>query len=124
MLTINGTFIQSLPTQEGESQRGHWVRGGYVIETDEEYPRKVAFSVFGEEKVAQCNLEPKTPVQVRFTPESREYNGRWYTDLRSISVTPLGQGVAQATRQPAQPAPTAQPAPAAKMPDSDPDLPF
>lgn len=91
-LTINATFVKSLPTQEGESQRGHWVRGGAVVEYGEEYPRKVAISLFGEDKVAQAAAIPVgTPVQVKFSPESREFNDKWYTDLRGISITPLGQ---------------------------------
>ena len=92
MQTINGTFIQNLPIVEGDSNRGHWLRGGFVIEFGEDYPRKLAFSSFGEDKVAtHRNIPTGTPVQVRFSPESREYNGRWYTELRCISVLPLVQ---------------------------------
>lgn len=95
-LTINGTFVKALPTTEGDSHRGHWVRGGFVVEFGEEYPKKAAFSCFGEDKVAQANLPAGTPVHVRFTPESREYQDKWYTDLKCISLTPLGQGMPQA----------------------------
>lgn len=143
-LTINATFVKSLPTQEGESQRGHWVRGGAVVEYGEEYPRKVAISLFGEDKVAQAAAIPVgTPVQVTFSPESREYNGKWYTDLRATSITPLAQmpatapapapsqapvgGVQYQANFQAQPAaaPATPTAPTATMPD-DPnnDLPF
>lgn len=109
MQTINGTFIQNLPIVEGDSNRGHWLRGGFVIEFGEDYPRKLAFSSFGEDKVAtHRNIPTGTPVQVRFSPESREYNGRWYTELRCISVLPLVQ---TAYPQPqAQPMPSPQPA--------------
>ena len=106
MQTINGKFIQNLPTTSGESQRGTWVRGGFVIEYGEEYPRKVAFTTFGEDKVAQhANIPSGTPVQVKFAPESREFNERWYTDLRAISVTPLVQGTVPASMPTAAPAP-------------------
>lgn len=51
MQVIIGKFIKSLPTIEGDNARGHWVRGGFVIEYGDEYPRQAAFSLFGEEKV-------------------------------------------------------------------------
>lgn len=136
-LTINGKFVQNLPTTEGESQRGHWMRGGFVIEYGEEYPRKAAFTTFGEDKVNQHkNLPAGMPVQVKFSPESREFNEKWYTDLRAISITPMVSGAVPTAAAPmAAPAPasgvqypaTFQTPPAAAaptMPDPEDDLPF
>lgn len=128
---INGTFIKSLPKVEGDSSRGHWVHGGFVIEYGDEYPRKVAFSLFGEDKVAAAQaIAPNTSVQVKYAPESREFNERWYTELRCLSVVPLAQGAAQQPYQapvvqtaqyPAQTRPTGGP----QMPGGeDKDLPF
>lgn len=130
-LIINGKFEKALPTTEGDSQRGHWVRGGFVIEYGEEYPRKAAFSLFGADKVAMVsNIPQGMPVQVTFAPESREYNEKWYTENRCISCVPMAQGATQTqpqyNHQPAaaQPNGGTQAAPV-KMPD-DPngDLPF
>lgn len=132
-VTINGKFIQPLPTQEGDSQRGHWVRGGFVIEYGDEYTRKAAFSLFGADKVAMVqNIAPNTPVQVSFAPESREYNDRWYTELRCISVLPLAQPQYPQPyqqpgpgMQPQPPLPQAAPTQAAAMPGGPgDDLPF
>lgn len=140
-MQVNGKFVQNLPKSEGESQRGHWVRGGFVIEVGDEYPRKVAFSLFGEDRVKMADaISVGFPVQVTFSPESREYNGKWYTDLRATSITPLAQMPATAPAPAPSQAPIggvqyqanfqAQPAaapatPTATMPD-DPnnDLPF
>ena len=92
-MEITGKLIQILPNVEGESQRGHWVRGGFVIETGDDYPRKVAFTAFGEERVAMVqNIPMMSPVLVTFTPESREFNERWYTDLRCSRVQPFVPG--------------------------------
>ena len=151
-MEINGRLIKIMPDVEGEGQRGHWVKGGFVIETGEEYPRKVAFISFGEERVAMVkNIPMGSMVTVTFTPESREFNDRWYTDLRCSRVQPFvpGQMPAPATgytwaAQPQQgapapavdpqAAPAAAPAPAAPAQDfaaapqmpanSDDDLPF
>ena len=92
-MEITGRLIQILPDVEGDSARGHWIRGGFVIETDGEYPRKVAFTAFGEERVAMAkNIPMGTPVQVTFTPESREFQERWYTDLRASRIQPFVPG--------------------------------
>ena len=122
-MEINGRLIKILPNLEGEGQRGHWIKGGFVIETGEEYPRKVAFITFGEDRVAMVqNIPMGSMVQVTFTPESREFNDRWYTDLRCSRVQPFvpGQMPAAPTpagatgytwnAQPAAPAAEAQPA--------------
>ena len=92
-MEITGKLIQILPEVEGESQRGHWVRGGFVIETGDDYPRKVAFTAFGEERVAMAkNIPMGSPVTVTFSPESREFNERWYTDLRCSRIQPFVPG--------------------------------
>ena len=144
-MEITGKLIQLLPEVSGESARGPWVRGGFVIETDGDYPRKVAFTAFGEERVAMAkNIPMGSPVQVTFSPESREFNDKWYTDLRASRIQPFvpgqmpaaggyaWQGAAPAA--PAQPVaaapaqPAAQPANFAAAPQMasspDDDLPF
>ena len=148
-MEITGRLIKILPDVEGEGQRGHWVKGGFVIETGEDFPRKVAFITFGEDRVAMVkNIPLASMVQVTFNAESREFNDRWYTDLRCSRIQPFvpGQMPASATgytwnAQPGAPAPAAAPAqPAAteapaqpaqgfaappQMPsNSDDDLPF
>lgn len=86
-MEISGKLIKILAEVRGESQRGPWVRGGFVIETDGDYPRQVAFTTFGEDRLAMVAGVPlNTPVIVTFTPESREYQDRWYTDLRCSRI--------------------------------------
>ncbi|MBR1851153.1 MAG: DUF3127 domain-containing protein [Bacteroidales bacterium] len=150
-MEITGRLIKILPETRGESARGPWVRGGFVIETDGEYPRQVAFTCFGEDRVAMIqSVQLNSPVAVTFTPESREFNERWYTDLRCTRIQnyvpgqmpPVSNGY-QWNGAPQQvapaPQPTAQPAAAAHqqqaatpfastptnaMPNTEDDLPF
>lgn len=90
--TLTGTLKQVLPTVEGESARGHWIRGSFVVETEGDYPTKVMFTCFGEERVnAVQGLAIGKKIQVTFTPESREFNDRWYTDLRVSKIETLAQ---------------------------------
>lgn len=146
-MEITGKLIQLMPEVSGESARGPWVKGGFVIETEGDYPRKVAFVAFGEERVAMAkNIPMGTLVQVNFNPESREFNERWYTDLRATRIQPFVPGQmppasngynwtgapapAAAPAAPAAPAaaPAAQPANFAAAPqmetNPDDDLPF
>lgn len=91
-MNIVGIFIKALPEISGVSDRGEWVRGGLVIETQGAYPVKVALTAFGEERVgAVRTLVGGTLVSVEFSPESREFNGKWYTDLKVAKITPLQQ---------------------------------
>lgn len=89
-MNIVGIFIKALPEISGVSDRGEWVRGGLVIETQGSYPTKVAFTAFGEERVgAVRTLVAGELVSVDFSPESREYGGKWYTDLRVSRITKM-----------------------------------
>lgn len=132
-MDITGRLIKILPEVRGESQRGPWVRGGFVIETDDTYPRQIAFTLFGEDRLAMINgLVMNAPVIVTFSPESREYQDRWYTDLRCVRVVPFSGAAAAAPAAPAPAAPAAAPAAqpqqgpsfASQPAESDDDLPF
>ena len=122
-MDIKGRVIQILPEASGESARGQWVRGGFVIETDDAYPKKVAFRAFGEDKMNTVrSLAMNSEVVVTFSPESREFNERWYTDLNFIRLQPIS-GMPQTAGQPmAATQPAAQPmqqAPVAGQPAQD-----
>ena len=89
-MEITGILIKILPETRGESQRGPWVRGGFVIQTDGEYPRQVAFDTFGEDRVAMVQNTPlNSPVVVTFMPESREFNDKWFTECKATSIKPM-----------------------------------
>ena len=142
-MDIVGKIIQVLPLQSGTSSRtgNAWQLQSYVLETQEQYPRKVCFEIFGEERIKNnpCNIDDL--VTVSFDIESREFNGRWYTSIRAWRVQQGDMTSAQpatAAPQPAAasavaaaPATAAQPAPAANTQvfdasadDESGDLPF
>ncbi|MBQ6955572.1 MAG: DUF3127 domain-containing protein [Bacteroidales bacterium] len=135
-MDISGRLIKILPEVRGESQRGPWVRGGFVIETDDTYPRQIAFTLFGEDRLAMLNgLVMNAPVMVTFSPESREYQDRWYTDLRCVRVMPFSGAAANPASTAAAPvaaapaaahaaAPAAAPSFASQPASGDDDLPF
>ena len=87
-MEITGKIIQVLPEQSGISKTSgkEWKLQAYVLETQEQYPKKVHFEVFGEDRVKanQCQLDDI--VTISFDIESREFNGRWYTSIRAWRV--------------------------------------
>ena len=88
-MTIEGKIIQVLPLQGGVSKTSgkEWKLQAYVLETQEQYPKKVHFEVFGEDRIKAnpCNIDDI--VSVDFDIESREFNGRWYTSIRAWKIT-------------------------------------
>lgn len=104
-MEITGKIIQKLEPVSGTSKTGNpWNKQEYVLETQDTFPRKVFFNFWGE-RANQFNLEVGQVVTVSFDLESREYNGRWYTDVRAWKAEPAQ---AQAQAQAAAPAPQQQ----------------
>ncbi len=110
-MDIVGKIIQVLPAQEGVGRNGNpWKVQPYVLETLDQYPRKVHFEVFGEDRIKQNPCELDQLVTVSFDIESREFNGRWYTSIRAWRIQ---QGDVTQPAVGAQPAAPAAPAAAA-----------
>lgn len=84
-----GKLIAILPEQSGQTEKGIWVKGGFVIETAEQYPKKIAFTLFNDKVDLIKNLPIGTKIKVSFSAESREHNGRWYTELKCFSIQAL-----------------------------------
>ena len=127
-MEIKGRIIHVLPLQEGVSKAGNtWKKQEYVLETEEQYPRKVCFNLFGD-KVDQYPAAIGEDVVVSFDLESREFNGRWYTDVRAWKIeksASVAQGVPDMPPMPNDITPF-PPAPAAPdlAPSPTDDLPF
>ncbi len=86
-MEITGKIIAVLPERGGISKTGNeWKMQEYVIETHEQYPRKVCFNVFGSDKIAQFNIQAGEEMTVSFDINAREYNGRWFNDIRAWRV--------------------------------------
>mgnify|MGYP003289652390 CR=1 FL=1 len=105
-MEITGKIIAVLPKQSGTSQRtgSTWASQEYVIETHEQYPRKCCFRVFGEDKIANMNIQAGEELTVSFDIDANEYQGRWYNRINAWKVDRVQPGVPQ------QSAPVAQPA--------------
>jgi hypothetical protein len=88
-MEISGKIVALLPEQSGQGKNGTWKKQEYILETAGQYPKKVCFSVWGD-KIDQFNVKTGDAVEVSFDVESREYNQRWYTELRAWKVAKQG----------------------------------
>ncbi len=123
-MEITGKIIAALEPRSGTSKAtgNSWKMQEFVLETiEEQYPKRMLFNIFGEDKLQQAAINVGDVVTVSFDVNAREYNGRWYNDIRAWKVSHDVQSGAQPAVM-AQPAPAA---PAAFAPsDAKDDLPF
>ena len=136
-MNISGKVVQVLPIQSGTSKAGNpWQKQEFVLEQGGQYPRKVCISLFGDNvaKIPQVGQDVMVSVDI----DSREFNGRWYTEIKAWNIVQAGAQQAapapQPTYQPPQPQPDYQkaypqqqavaPAPATPQAGVADDLPF
>jgi len=81
-MELKGKVIQLLQMQTGMGKKGQWKKQEFIVETLSQYPKKVCLSAWGD-KIDQYNLKVGDMVNVSVDLESREYNGRWYTEARA-----------------------------------------
>ena len=118
-------LIQLLPLQSGVGKNGEWKKQDIVAETtDSQYPKKICISIWGD-KINSSQLQVGNDLIVDFDIESREFNGRWYTDVKAwkieLASIPNGQPAPAAPDYTYSDMPPAPPTPPA--PEFD-DLPF
>lgn len=123
-MELTGKIIQVMEARSGvsKSSGNSWKSQDYLIETHEQYPHKMLFNVFGEDKISQFAINAGDEVTVSFDINCREYNGRWFNDIRAWKVEHVN-----GSPMPDQPEPAVQgePIPSPFKPsDEKDDLPF
>lgn len=115
-MEITGKIIAVLPERSGVSARSgsEWRCASYVLETMEQYPRKMVFEVFGTDRIQQFNIQAGETMMVSFDIDAREYQGRWFNSIRAWKVDrnlqqPAAAPVDAASIPPFAPAPAAAP---------------
>lgn len=123
-MDFTGKVIAVLPPKSGTSKTGNaWMVQEYVVESNEMYPKKMCFDVFGEDKIKQFNIQMGEELTVSFDIDAREWQGRWFNSIRAWRVERVTMGQDGGPQLPPpmmedQPAPTFTPSQ-----DND-DLPF
>jgi len=68
--------------QTGKGKNGDWKKQDLIVETGNNYPKKICISVWGDKNNTSV-LVIGNELKIDFDVESREYNGRWYTDVKT-----------------------------------------
>lgn len=88
---IQGHIVMVMPEAGGTGKSGNaWKKQEFVLETRDNYPKKICFTLWGD-KIDQYKLQVGDLVTASVDIESREYNGRWYTDLKAWRVDKAGE---------------------------------
>lgn len=88
-MEIQGKIIQVLNEVKGIGKNGNpWSVLPFVLETNDQYPRKVYIEIFGDDRIKNCvnAVSVGNSVNVGIDIESNEYNGKWFTKVRAWKV--------------------------------------
>ena len=109
-MEVKGKIIQKFDLQSGTSKAGNpWKKQNYLLETLDSFPRKIYFDFFGD-RADQFDLNVGDLINLSFDIECREYQGRYYTDIRGWKAEKIDQNAAAQQAAPMADAPQA-PAP-------------
>lgn len=89
-MQLSAKLIQILPLQSGTGKNGEWKKQDIIVETQEQYPKKICVSVWGD-KIPSQPLIVGINLLIDIDIESREYNGRWYTDVKAWKIQVSGE---------------------------------
>ncbi len=124
-MQLTAKLVQVLPLQSGTGRNGEWKKQDIIVETDGQYPKKICIAIWGD-KINSNQLQIGNMLTVDFDVESREFNGKWYTDVKAWRVEMAGAGSMPEQQTSSAPFPQAQnmPEPAPLPPNPTDDLPF
>lgn len=87
-MELTGKIIDVMEPKSGISTKtgNPWMIQEYVIEVPGQYPRRCVFTVYGEDKIKQMNIQNGEDLTVQFNIDARQNNGRWFNDIRAYNV--------------------------------------
>ena len=87
-MELTGKIIAVLEAKSGVSARtgNSWMTQEYVMEVPGQFPKRCLFSIFGEDRIKQFNIQSGEDLTIQFDIDAREFNGRWYNDVRAYNV--------------------------------------
>ena len=89
-LEIEGVLIEKLPPVSGTSKAGkEWEKCEFIIETQDQFPKKVCFTLFGDKVSLINDTKIGQSINVAFNLESREFNGKYYHNINCWRIDQL-----------------------------------
>jgi hypothetical protein len=108
-MQLTAKLAQILPPETGMGKNGEWKKQSLIMETDGQFPKKICVTAWGD-KFPIDRWHPGLQLTIDFDIESREFNGRWYTDLKAWKIEPADAAMPEPPAPPIQLAPPAAPA--------------
>lgn len=122
---VEGRIIQKLDIESGQSARGPWQKQNFIIETtDSQFPRKVCIGLWTNQIPILQSYQIGDMIRAYINIESREFNGRWYTDVRAWKLENPAMVAMPQQGMPQQGMPYAQPMAQPGMPYAQPAQPM
>ena len=90
-LTITGEVIDILEEQSGQGKNGIWRKQQFILEVPGQYPKQVAVIQWGD-NIDKFGVSKGETITAHVDIQSREFNGRWYTDVKAWKVTRSAPG--------------------------------
>ncbi len=84
-MQLTAKLNQLLPIQTGTGKNGEWKKQDIIVESDGQYPKKLCISIWGD-KINESQLQIGNLLKIDFDIESREYNTKWYTDIKAWKI--------------------------------------
>jgi len=91
-MQLTAKLTQLLPVQTGSGKNGEWKKQDIIVETEGQFPKKICISIWGD-KINESQLKIGNNLKIDFDIESREYNGKWYTDVKAWKIEIAGSGI-------------------------------
>ena len=87
-MELTGKIIAVMEPRGGVSARtgNQWMTQEYVLEVPGQYPKRCLFNIFGEDRIKQFNIQQGEDLTIQFDIDARDYNGRWFNDIRAYNV--------------------------------------
>ena len=119
-MELTGRIIAVMEPRSGVSARtgNSWMTQEYVLEVPGQYPKRCVFNLFGEDRIKQFNIQNGEDLTIQFDIDAREYQGRWFNDIRAYNIIrgQVAPQVAPIAAEGMPPFPPAQPVAGASAP--------
>ncbi|MCX6292094.1 MAG: DUF3127 domain-containing protein [Bacteroidetes bacterium] len=98
-MDITGKVIKALQLQSGQGKNGVWKKQDYILELpSEKFPKKVCITIWGD-NIEKFKISEGQTITASIDIESREFNGRWYTDVKAWKVSSGDMPVSQENQE-------------------------
>jgi hypothetical protein len=93
-MQLTAKLAQILPPETGQGKNGEWKRQNIIVETEGQYPKKICITLWGD-RYDTAQWQAGLELTIDYDLESREFNGRWYTDVKAWKIENASASAAQ-----------------------------